>query len=179
MSWIKHVNKVFGLFKVDKNYGGKILKVSESSSIGWWRLTSPELLQRCESWTRRMLFQSEEKRSLCPSYLSCSALHAPLPSILLPLSSPILYSQLVYKKKNSFVLWPWTELTGQLRFLFGHSVALKDSLADELLLDCFFWGWWWGKEMKLTKADQELVWLWSENIWACINSGDIAWFGLN
>lgn len=30
-----------------------------------------------------------------------------------------------------------TELTGQLRFLFCHSVALKDSLTEELLPDCF------------------------------------------
>lgn len=58
-------------------------------------------------------------------------------SFSLPFFSCTLQHSTTRKQKNStsFVLWPWTELTGQLRFPFCHSVALKGSLAEELLSD--------------------------------------------
>jgi len=87
--------------------------------------------------------------------------------LFLPLfnSSPLLpycTLNLFVKRQTSFFSWPWTELTGQLRTLFGHSVALKDSLAEELLPDCFL-------DHGLIAATR----FWFDPIWAqfiCISS---------
>lgn len=129
--------------KLVKAMGGKILNVVSDSSSKMMEVDCP--WTSAEMWKLKQAnaLPKVKKRplSFCPSYLSGSAvqyLATPLPSLLVLPSSPILYSQVVYKKKNLLCLVTMDRADRSAAFFpFCHSVALKDSLAEELLPGCF------------------------------------------
>lgn len=109
------------IFNVQQDDGGWLV-------LNFCRHVKAEMIECSSKVKKRPLY------FLSFPLLQCCKLGSPLFYFpLLPLYCTV---NLFIKKKNtSFISWPWTKLTGQLRFLFRHSVALKDSLVEELLTD--------------------------------------------